>query len=268
VPFAYSTRWATTPLGGETSPYRVFLTKGKHTLGIEANNSPYNPAIEKIRKVLIDINNLSLEIRKLTGDVADPFKEWVISDYIPDIQQQLTAIADDLQVDMDGLLAINRTGGSQEILMYQMAIDNIRFLAEEPDKIPLRMNRFSIGTGSAAQLLANILTSLQTQPMTFDKIYIHSPDNPPPPVKISIGTQLFDGIKRFINSFNPDPYTLIGAQEDEIEVWVNRPRQYVDLMQFITDATFTKDTGIAVKYSIMPNENKLVLLTRLASSRM
>ena len=259
VGFSYSSKWANMTLGNAEEPFKIFLTKGTHTLGIEANNSPYDSAIEKIKKVLIDINNLSLEIRKLTGNQVDPFKEWVISDYIPDIQQRLIAIADDLQTDMDGLLAINKTGGSQEILMYQMAIDNIRFLAEEPDKIPVRMNRFSVGSGSAAQLLGNILPSLQNQPLTLDKIYIHSPGSRPGALKVSFVTALVDGVKRFINSFKPDPYLSIGAQEGEVEVWVNRPRQYVDLMQLITDQTFTKETGIVVKFSIMPNESKLVL---------
>jgi ABC-type glycerol-3-phosphate transport system substrate-binding protein len=258
VAFGYSSQWSNMTLGGET-PYKLYLTKGAHTLGIEATNSPYHPAIEKIQKVLIDINDLSLEIRKLTGNQVDPFKEWVLTDYIPDIQERLTAIADDLQADMDGLLAINKTGGSQEILMYQMAIDNIRFLALEPDKIPMRMNRFSTGSGSAAQLLGKILPSLQSQPLALDKIYIHSPDNQPVPIKVSLITMVVDGVKRFINSFKKDPYLSIGAQEGEVEVWVNRPRQYVDLMQLMTDQTFTKETGIVVKFSIMPNESKLVL---------
>jgi hypothetical protein len=42
-------------------------------------------------------------------------------------------------------------------------------------------------------------------------------------------------VKRFIDSFKPNPYQSIGAAEDEIEVWVNRPRQYVDLMQSLAD---------------------------------
>jgi hypothetical protein len=154
------------------------LTQGTHLLGIEATNSPYEPAIEKIRKVLIDINTLSLEIKRLTGNQVDRYKEWVISDYIPDIQDQLTAIADDLIADRAGLEAINQ-GGSPEILTYQMAIDNILFLAQEPDKIPVRMNRFSEGSGSAAQLLGSLLPQLQSQPLALDKIYIHSPDTPP-----------------------------------------------------------------------------------------
>jgi len=60
-------------------------------------------------------------------------------------------------------------------------------------------------------------------------------------------------------SFRPNLYQSIGAGKDELEVWVNRPRQYVDLMQSMTDEVFTPQTGIKVKFSIMPDESKLVL---------
>jgi ABC-type glycerol-3-phosphate transport system substrate-binding protein len=258
VPFQYSTDWSLVTLGGET-PYKVYLEEGPNVLGIEATNSPYFTAIEKIQKVLLDINDLALEIKSLTGNQVDPFKEWVISDYIPDIEEQLLAIAADLQEDLDVITAINEAGGSQEVLTYQMAIDNILFLAEEPDEIPVRMTRFSEGSGSAAQLLGTLLPLLQSQPLTLDKIFIHSPDSPPEPAKVSIFTSIWEGIKRFFHSFQPDPYQSIGAGEGELEVWVNRPRQYVDLMQQITDETFTRETGINVKFSIMPDESKLIL---------
>ncbi len=259
VAFPNQSKWKNYTLGGEQTPYRIFLNQGKNTLGIEATNSPYQAAIEKIQKVLIDINTLSLEIKKLTGNQVDPYKEWEISEYIPDIKERLMAIAEDLQVDLDVLTEINQGSGSQEVLTYQMAIDNIMILAEDPDKIPSRMNRFSEGSGSAAQLLGNILPSLQSQPLALDKIYIHSPNNIPAQIKVPFWTSLVDGAKRFVRSFQPNQYASIGAAEDEIEVWVNRPRQYVDLLQTLTDETFTRDTGIKVKFSIMPNESKLVL---------
>ena len=256
--FNYSPQWSDITLGGEGA-YRIHLRKGTNVLGIEANSSPYYTAIEKIKKVLVDINDLSLEIRKLTGNQVDPYKEWVLSDYIPDIREQLMAIADDLRVDLDVLLAINQTGGSQEILAYQMAIDNIEFLAQDPDKIPVRMNRFSRGSGSAAQSLGSILPSLQSQPLALDKVYIHSPDTLPQQVDVPFLTSFSEGVKRFVHSFRPDPYQSIGAEAGEIEVWVNRPRQYVDLLQSLADESFTRATGIEVKLSIMPNESKLVL---------
>jgi len=107
--------------------------------------------------------------------------------------------------------------------------------------------------------LGSILGSLQNQPLTLDKLYVHSPDLVPPEPHISAWTSFTEGFKRFFHSFQPDPYTSIGASEDEIEVWVNRPRQYVDLMQQMADQTFTPQTGIRVKFSIMPNESKLAL---------
>lgn len=258
VPFPYTSDWENISLGGD-EPYRIYLTEGRHVLGIEVTLSPYEQAIEKIKKVLLDINDLALEIKSLTGNQVDVYKEWKMSDYIPDLRERLLAIAADLEADVHVLNEINRGVRSQELLAYQMAIENIRFLAEDPDKMPIRLNRFSEGTGSAAQLLGSILPSLQAQPLTLDKIYIHSPDTPPEPVKIPVTTSMVEGVKRFLHSFQPVPYQSIGAGEDEIEVWVNRPRQYVDLMQTLADQQFTPQTGIKVKFSIMPNESKLAL---------
>ena len=108
VPFQSDARWANITLGGDT-PFKIYMKKGVNVLGIEANDAPYHSAIEKIKKVLIDINVLSLEIKKLTGNQADPYKEWVISDYIPYIKEQLLAIAADLQEDLAVLKSINQT---------------------------------------------------------------------------------------------------------------------------------------------------------------
>ncbi|MBK8137230.1 MAG: extracellular solute-binding protein [Chloroflexi bacterium] len=258
VPFPYSAAWEDIPLGGET-PYRIFLLQGLNTLGIEATNAPYLPAIDTIQSALIDINTLALEIRRLTGNQRDPFREWVISDYIPDIRQRLDAIIQNLIDDKDTLLAIDQSGASPEVLTYQMAIDNLLFLAADPDQIPIYMSRFSEGTGSAAQQLGSLLPLLQLQPLALDKIYIHSSESAPVTPAAPLTTSLVEDFKRFLYSFRPDPYQSLDAADDELEIWVNRPRQYVNLLQLMADASFTPQTGIRVKFSIMPNESKLVL---------
>ncbi len=257
-PFPYSAEWIDVPLGGET-PYLLFLHQGVNTLGIEATASPYLPAIETIQRALQDINTLALQIRKLTGNQRDPYKEWVLSDYIPDIENRLHTIAQNLMDDKETLIAITQSRASPEVLTYQMAIDNLLFLAADPNKLPIYMTRFSEGSGSAAQLLASLLLQLQSQPLALDKIYIHSPhtiiETPAP----SFTRSLAEGIKRFLHSFQPDPYQSIGASQGELEVWVNRPRQYVDLLQVMADESFTPQSGIRVKFSIMPDESKLIL---------
>ena len=39
------------------------------------------------------------------------------------------------------------------------------------------------------------------------------------------------------------------------------PNYYVDTMQKLVDSTFTKETGVRVKMSVMPDVNKLILAT-------
>ncbi len=258
VPFRYSPDWVNVPLGGQP-PYKIYLRKGANVIGIEATNAPYLPAVETIQQALADINTLALEIKRLTGNQRDPYKEWVISDYIPDIQERLSTIAQHLSADTHTLLDINQGRASPESLTYQMAIDNLTFLSENADKIPVYMNRFSEGPGSAAQLLGSLLPLLQNQPLALDKIYIHSPSVVPETPSASPIASMAEGIKRFLHSFRPDPYQSLGAGKGELEVWVNRPRQYVDLLQLMADESFTPQTGIRVKFSIMPDEAKLVL---------
>jgi ABC-type glycerol-3-phosphate transport system substrate-binding protein len=258
VPFPQVSEWTNIPLGG-ANPYRVFLRQGVNTIGIEATNAPYHPAIVTIQKALLDINTLALEIRKLTGNQRDQYKEWVISNFIPDIRERLNTIARNLTDDKSILLDINQSGASPEILAYQMAIDNLLFLAADPDKIPIYMSRLSEGTGSASQLLGSLLPLLQKQPLALDRIYVHSPNRTPENPAAPLTTTLAEGVKRFTHSFSPDPYQSLAADANELEVWVNRPRQYVDLLQLLADESFTPQTGIRVKFSIMPEEGKLIL---------
>ncbi len=252
--FRYSDGWLNVPL-----VYEVFLHQGENIIGLESTAAPYRPAVETIQQALLDINSLALEIKKLTGNQRDPYKEWVISDYIPDIGERLNTILEHLEADKNLLLTVSGGVSSPEVLTYQMAMDNLQFLAENPDRIPTYMNRFSEGSGSAAQLLGSLLPLLQSQPLTLDTITIHSADRLPQQPKVSFGRSLSEGFKRFVYTFQPNPYQSLGADEGELEVWVNRPRVYVDLLQLMSDETFTPQTGIRVKFSIMPDESKLVL---------
>ena len=258
VGFPYSAEWQNVTLGGE-QPYRIYLTRGEHVLGIEATHSPYGRAIENIQQELRQINQLSLEIKRLTGNQVDRYKEWVLSDYIPNIRERLLGILDNLREDKQFLERLNQGRASQEILAYQIAMDNLAFLAEDVDKIPLYMGRLSEGSSSAAQRLSSLQSSLESQPLVLDRIFIHTADMTPPPVRVDPLESFLESLRRFYYSFRPDPYYTPGGAQDELEVWVNRPRQYVDLLQTLTDQHFTPQTGIRVKFAIMPDESKLVL---------
>ncbi len=48
-------------------------------------------------------------------------------------------------------------------------------------------------------------------------------------------------------------------EEEVLQVWVNRPVEYVELIQALADTDFTPQTGIRVKLSTMSSEQRIVL---------
>ena len=54
-------------------------------------------------------------------------------------------------------------------------------------------------------------------------------------------------------------YSVGGKNAEGLQVWVNRPVQYLEVMQQMADAQFTANGGMKVNFSIMPNEQKLIL---------
>jgi ABC-type glycerol-3-phosphate transport system substrate-binding protein len=107
-------------------------------------------------------------------------------------------------------------------------------------------------------LISNQLDPLLKQPLIVDAIYIHSADQELPRADANVFQNLRVGIARFFLSFVDSSYAE-KASEDELEVWVNRSRQYVDLIQKITDDEFTRTTGIKVKISLISDDSKLLL---------
>src|SRR5690606_33510763 len=59
-----------------------------------------------------------------------------------------------------------------------------------------------------------------------------------------------------------DPYSTYVKKSDskssELTVWVNRPVQLVETMQYLVDTDFYEKTGIDVRLSTMPSEQKVI----------
>ena len=67
--------------------------------------------------------------------------------------------------------------------------------------------------------------------------------------------------KRQLLSFSDDynSFGNVDTSADVLDVWVNRPLMTVETLQMLADAEFTPKTGIPVKVTIMPNEEKIIL---------
>jgi ABC-type glycerol-3-phosphate transport system substrate-binding protein len=257
--FHFTKKWRNETLGDEKTPYQFYLRKGKHTLAMTVNLSNMRPLAEDIVSKMKEISRITLEIKKLTGNKSDRNRDWNLLEYMPELDQQLLNWADDLDQRYAEIGLLNpKVGEIGEIVNLKLAAKQLRSLAKEPNKLPNRLNLFSEGTASASQLLGTLLQSISESPLALDRIYVAQEEKLPSP-NAGFFEKLWEMVKRFFLSFTNQSYSSASKAEGELEVWVNRPRPFVELMQKMIDEKFTPKSGVAVKLSIMPDENKLVL---------
>ncbi|CAG9620783.1 extracellular solute-binding protein [Sutcliffiella rhizosphaerae] len=257
--FQQKKSWINETLSNEDGEsYSFYLTKGKNTLTLKADASPVNRTLFEMDAVMKGIEELSLSIKRLTGNNQDRSRGWRITEYLPEIEGQLSGWADKLETESEYLLELSKGKESVEVVSLQIAVERLRALAAKPDEIPSRLTQLSEGSSSVAQLLGNATLDLKKQPLFMDRIYIHGDEELPNP-ELGFFAKSKESVMKFFHSFQSNTLATEKVDDDVVDVWVNRPRQYVELMQNMVDQQFTPQTGIKVRFSIMPSEQKLIL---------
>lgn len=254
--FPSSREWEINWLGNEQQDFSIYLTEGTHILGVEVNSTMLIPVSQRIREFNDKVNDISLEIRKIIGNNTDVYRDWELENYIPGLGQTLYAIADELDVLADRMTEINLGQGmNTSVTSMRICAKQLRTLAEDPDQIPNHMTLLTEGSGSVSQKLGELSESILNQPLSVDQIYLVQDGAQVPQKGVSAWEEMVEEVAYFLSSFR-------GAPEEEekvITVWVNRARNYVDLLQSMIDSDFTVKTGIRVQLSVMPSEQKLIL---------
>ncbi len=257
--FQQKKSWVNETISNEDGePYYFYLEKGENTLTLKGDASPVNRTLLEMDEVMKGIEQLSLSIKRLTGNNQDRSRGWRITEYMPEIEGELTSWADTLEGESEYLLGLSDGKESVEIVSLNIAVERLRELAGDPDKIPARLTQLSEGSSSVAQLLGNATLDLKKQPLIMDRIYIHGDETLPKP-ELGFFAKTKESVLKFFHSFQSNTLATEKVDDDVVDVWVNRPRQYVELMQNMVDQNFTPKTGIKVRFSIMPSEQKLIL---------
>ncbi len=259
IPFKSSRDWYVQTISDGTNPYSFYLEQGTHLLGIEVDTSLFNPIVNNLTAVNNQISDLSLQIKKIIGNNTDRNRDWEMLKFIPTLDTDILNIAKVLEEEKAVLTALNMNNErSREITTLKIAINQLQKLAEKPNNIPNQMSTFSEGSGSVSQMLGDVTQFVMEQPLELDQIYLHKSDASLPKYKAGVMKKISENMKYFIGSFFPPKY-----YEDKnmvvLDIWTNRSRSHVDLLQKMIDNEFTPNTNIKVNLSIMPNEQKIIL---------
>jgi len=257
--FSYSRDWQNLTLQSlEGEPLRIYLEPGD-LITLEVDSSLFTSVVEKLRMMTAEMSQVGLDVTKLTRNNTDQGIDWEMLDYFPNLNDDLSKWINELNEVSDVLRALYGFNGDAQIIRdMEAAISKIIKIQEDINELPRRLTLLSTGSSSAVQLISNQLDNILKQPQVLDAIYLHTDLDavPNPNSNFFINFRVF--FARFFLSFVDQSYSD-QATSEELEIWVNRSRQYVDLLQKITDDQFTKTSGIKVKISLINDDGKLLL---------
>lgn len=252
--------------GSDGKKMAIYLTKGTHYISTTISNDNIREALETVDVIMNEISDLSLEIKKVVGNGQDKWRDIDITEYVPDAEKRLSRWIDELKGAYDELAKYSEEGEDVGALSgIDKAIVKLESLAEDTSEIPARVAELSTSASSATANLANFITDITANNISFDRIYIYQEDDELPG-KSNIFVKIWESIKRFISSFTSQAYSTDNVEQTHLQVWINRPRQYLEIIQSLVDEKFTPATGIKVDLCIMPDAQKLILSNAAGSA--
>lgn len=236
----------------------VYLEKGVHEISFILNGKAYYEASAEIETIVDEINQLAMNIKKLTGNNQDTKREWDLTEYLPNLTSDLKKWEDSLKNVEAGLLKITEEKRTEEIQNIRFSMLQLEKLGEDPNRIPAKLSVLSQGSSSVLEMLSKVLLTLNNQPFSLDQIIITStPDNLPVD-KSNLFFSMYEGVHRFVKSFEKDRKN-VSDPENTIDIWVKSTKQYTDVLQSLVEEDFTQKTGIQVNLSLITDQGKLTL---------
>lgn len=259
-PLSYTTKYKTGTMVDETGDkLSVYLEAGVHSISYTINIDNIRHVLESVDRIMSEINDLSLEITKVAGTNKDKYRDLKLTRYIPDVKERLDGWADELDQLHDSVRHFNsKVDRIAAFSAGNVAATQLRSLSKDPDELIYRVAELSSSINSINTQLANLIDSLNKNDLAIDRIYLYQNDAKLP-AKVGFFTKIGLSVQRFVYSFFNQSYSTSNVNKEHLQVWVNRSRQHVEIMQKMIDEEFTKETGINVDLSIMPDQNKLVL---------
>ncbi len=237
--------------------YYYFDTGKTYELTLKSEREPFAESYYNLMSVYHDISDFAIEIRKLTGASIDTNRQWNLTRYFPETEEVLQSYKDIIYYEYNRLSSF--VDKSSMLLSYFPRMTQlIESLIKKPDNIPNNLNKFSSGDSCLAKLVADTANMMISTNMTLDMIYLTNDETQIPRANASGWENFKNSMTTLLDTFTSSRYKT-ELDENQLNVWVNRSVNYIEIMQTMANQYFTPQTGIEVNIRQMPSEQNLIL---------
>jgi ABC-type glycerol-3-phosphate transport system substrate-binding protein len=189
----------------------------------------------------------------MTGGEVDPNRSWKITQDFPELPKNLERAKAELELMAKAMLQANGRRDST-LQTIETAVQDLTDDLKYPNEIPYHMDEIS----NIVERIGSLRETLARTPLRLDQIYIAPSGAKFPQMEAGLWQQIRGTFQHFFYTFTRKR-DINAVGDDVLNVWVNRGRDWVNLLQELANESFTPETGIKVKVNLLPNENLLVL---------
>ncbi len=250
IHFRYSSKWQSKKLGNDDGAFSFYLTKGKHTITLEAVAGETAEIIEAVSVSINELNRFYRRIVMITGPNPDTYRDYGFKNLIPDEIKEMKQIKTDLQNSVDYINKLAGANGSY-VSIIQKIIVQLDKMTNDPRKIAGQLVRFKSNLGAMSEWLM----TASEQPLEIDRITVLSAGKKTPSADCNFFKKLWFWIKSFFFSYFTD-YNSIGASTDvgekkKIKVWVQTGRDQAEIIRDMINRSFVQEYDADVDLEIV-----------------
>lgn len=250
VAFKFGNDWESLVLSDESDkPYSFYLTKGTHTVRLEATLGDMGMILEELSDSTFRLNQIYRTLLVYTGATPDQYRDYKVDQVYPEIMEAMSLESKRLYKIVDEV--VETTGQkADKIASAQTLAQQLERFCEKPEKITLEFTTFKENISA----LGSAILSMSETKLDIDYIAVYGENAKLDKDKSNFFKKAAHEVKSFFASFFID-YDAVGdvyaEESNTVKVWVLTGRDQGTILKSMIDDTFTPATGIPINVEIV-----------------
>ena len=249
--FIHHNDWRVQTLGTKDEPFLFYFEANRpYRLSMEVSLGHYGPLIAQTQNSINELNQIYREILVYTGPQPDPFRDYQLTERIPNLLSRLIEQRDNLDRVRSSIIQISGSKSEKTGILDTVLLQLNDFI-EKPREIHKNLTIYNGNISS----LGTLIILLNAQPLEIDYFILHHPDHHLPVARGGFFENLWYDFRAFFSTFFTD-YSQVGKTAIEgsnrtIEVWLSIGKDQANVLRRLIDESFTPATGIQVDLKLV-----------------
>ena len=248
--FNYDDEFQVKPLNDGKTEFQFYFEAGQeYTLRFEVVLGNMAELISQIEASLVNMNQIYLKIKQITGATPDQYRDYNFIELIPDELNLLIVESKNLYEFSARLEEITGERGSNCATLNEIARIADR-MGRDEDEIAKNLTNFKSNIGT----LGTWMNTARKQPLQIDYFSVQSPEADLPKANANAFQAFIFEMSQFVASFFTDYNSLgseAGGEGESISVWVTTGRDQSQIVRQMINDMFTPEYGVPVELKLV-----------------